>query len=74
MSPKHQPCVVREQLENFVQGHLQQLAALAIEEVALVKTGDTKLILHIEKRIENEIGAKERALGALNEHRNEHGC
>jgi len=74
MSPKVQPCVVREQLENLVQGHLQQLAALATEEVGLVKTGDMKLILEIDKRIENELGGKERALGALNEHRHEHGC
>jgi len=75
MSPENpQPCKTRERLENVVQLHLQRLAALANEEVDVLRSGDQKRILELDKRIENLVGEKERALGALNEHRAEHGC
>ena len=69
-----QACKIRERLENVVQLHLRELASLATEEVEIVSTGDRARILEVDKRIENLIGEKERALGALNEHRSEHGC
>jgi hypothetical protein len=67
-------CKTRERLEGLAQHHLRELAALAHEEAAVLKTGDDDEILAIDKRIENKIGEKERTIGALQSHRAEHGC
>ena len=32
------------------------------------------LVSELDKLVENALGAKERALGALRQHRKEHGC
>ena len=56
-----------------VQQHLLRLAELAHEEAGLVSHDDPRW-REVDQRIENELGEKERALGALKEHRREHGC
>jgi hypothetical protein len=67
-------CKVRQKLEDLTQFFLMELAKLSHEEANAIKTGDVDLILGLDKRIENMIGEKERAMGALNGHRAEHGC
>ena len=67
-------CQVRQQLENLAQFFLTELAKLSHEEANAIKTGDVDLILRLDQRIEHMIGEKERAMGALNGHRAEHGC
>ena len=57
-----------------VQRHLIRLAELAREEAAVITEKDNPRWLDVDKRIEQVLGEKERAIGALNEHRREHGC
>jgi len=50
------------------------LADLSHTEADIVKSGDKDRMLALDKEIENVIGEKERAMGALLEHRQSHGC
>lgn len=54
--------------------HLMEMAALSKEEADVVPMGDRDAIDELDKRIEAKIGEKERSLGALKQHRGEHGC
>ena len=56
------------------QRHLMQLADLAKRESEAIASRDENLILALDHEIENTLGLKERSLGGLHEHRNEHGC
>ena len=67
-------CARRDELIAEVQGHLIRLAELARQEVELVAEGSNNAWRAVDKEIENVIGEKERSLGALVEHRKEHGC
>jgi hypothetical protein len=67
-------CPRQQELMEVVQGHLMELSRLAREEVDVLKTRDEPRWLEIDRLIEKELGEKERALGALREHRHEHGC
>lgn len=69
-----EPCPARARLEQLAQHFLMEMSRLAREEVDVVASGDRSKILDIDKRIENALGEKERALGALYQHRQEHGC
>jgi hypothetical protein len=71
---EEQICSRRQELIEEVQGHLIRLAELAREEAAVMGGQDQTRWLEVDKRIENTLGEKERAMGALNEHRKEHGC
>jgi len=68
------PCPARERLENLVQHFLCALAELAGREAEVIKTGDKVLMMEIDRNIETVIGEKERAMGALMEHRSTHHC
>lgn len=67
-------CHKRVELEEVVQERLLYIASLAREQAEVIKTGNRDEILAVDRRIEKAIGSKERALGALNQHRDEHGC
>jgi hypothetical protein len=68
------PCARQQQLMAEVQRHLVRLADLAHEEAEALKVNGSREWLAIDKEIEFELGEKERALGALKGHRQEHGC
>jgi hypothetical protein len=68
------PCVRQQELIEQVQQHLIRLSELARREASLVATEEEAVWLAVDKEIENELGEKERALGALREHQREHGC
>ncbi len=67
-------CEVRVRLERLAQHHLLELAELARKEADVVESGDQQRILELDKNIEDALGRKERALGAINQHRADHGC
>ena len=67
-------CSRQEDLIAETQRHLIRLAELAKRESEAIATRDESLILALDQDIENTLGLKERALGALHEHRKEHGC
>ena len=68
------PCLRQQDLIGAVQQHLLRLAELARADADAVKIADLELALKIDKQIEEELGSKERAMGALKQHREEHGC
>jgi hypothetical protein len=69
-----QICARQQELIAEVQSHLMRLAELAREEAAVIARKDDEMWLKLDQEIENELGKKERSLGALKEHRKEHGC
>lgn len=67
-------CNKQQELLGEVQRHLVHLSELAHAEAELVKSrrGDAGIV--VDKEIEETMGRKERAIGALRQHREEHGC
>ena len=68
------PCSRQQQFIEQVQRHLIRLSELAREEALIIASQNDNTWLAIDKQIEHELGEKERCLGALHEHRAEHGC
>jgi len=72
---EHQPpCPKQEELTKETQMHLIRLSELARLESEAIASRNENLIIALDQDIENTLGLKERALGALHEHRKEHGC
>jgi hypothetical protein len=67
-------CSEQQRLISQVQEHLINLADLARAEVDAMRDESENTWLEIDRQIELAIGEKERALGALKQHRHEHGC
>jgi hypothetical protein len=67
-------CPRQQELIEEVQRHLARLAQLAHSESDALRKRHHNLWKEIDQQIEMEIGEKERCIGALNEHRAEHGC
>jgi len=67
-------CLRQQELVAETQRHLIRLAELAKQEAEAIATRDETLILALDQDIENTLGLKERSLGALHEHRNQHNC
>jgi hypothetical protein len=67
-------CLRQQELIRETQRHLIRLAELAKQESEAIASRNESLILALDQDIENTLGLKERALGALSEHRKEHGC
>jgi hypothetical protein len=67
-------CARKEELIVEVQRHLDRLSDLARKESQLIGAEDEEAWMAVDREIEIELGAKERCLGALKEHREKHGC
>jgi hypothetical protein len=63
-----------QELMDRVQQHLHRIAELSRDTAEAVRNRNENLTRELDKLVENEIGAKERALGAMRQHRDEHGC
>jgi hypothetical protein len=68
------PCIRQQELMDEVQSRLEKIAELAHAEVEALRNHNHNLWKAIDTQIELQIGEKERCIGALNEHRREHGC
>ena len=68
------PCLEQQRLMEIVQDHLIRIADLSRATADAVGNRNENLTLELDSEVEKEIGAKERALGALRQHREEHGC
>jgi hypothetical protein len=68
------PCPKLQELIDEAQSHLIRLSELARMQADALASGSENLVMELDKQVENELGAKERSLGALQEHRREHGC
>jgi hypothetical protein len=67
-------CPEQVRLMVKVQQHLMRIAELSHAAADAAANRNENLVREIDKQIENELGANERALGALHQHRKEHGC
>ena len=74
MSEFPPPCLKQQQLIERVQTHLIRLGELARSATAAIAAGHENTLMELDRQIELEVGEKERAMGALREHRKEHGC
>jgi len=67
-------CEKQNELRNAAHQILERIASLAREQVEAMEARDDDRLMAIDKQLETEFGAKERAFGALFEHRKEHDC
>jgi hypothetical protein len=74
MSDLSEVCLRQKELIENVQGHLQNISRLTHGIVEAIGTGSENLAAELDKQVDLEWGMKERAMGALHEHRREHGC
>ncbi len=72
--PNGAECPEKAKLIASTQAILERIARLATEQREALANEAENLVRTIDERIEHELGAKERALGALRQHRSEHGC
>ena len=68
------PCRRQQELIAETQHHLIRLSELARMQSEALQTGSENVVLELDRQVENALGEKERALGALREHRSQHGC
>jgi hypothetical protein len=57
-----------------VQEHLMQISKLTRAVSEALTNGHENFAAELDKQVELEFGRKERAMGALHQHRKEHGC
>ncbi len=67
-------CAKRDKLRNRAAHILGVLVKLGNEQIECLKRDDQKRLREVDKRLDLYYGKKERALGALREHTEEHGC
>ncbi len=68
------PCRVETKLAQAAAVILTRLIELTTAQLEASREGRRGDVLRLDKELENTVGDKERALGALDEHRKEHGC
>jgi hypothetical protein len=68
------PCHDQQKLMADVQDHLMQISQLTRAVAEALANGDENFAAELDKQVDLEFGKKERAMGALHQHRKEHGC
>jgi len=67
-------CLHQQQLIASVRRHLSEIEALSKGMSDAIGKREDEISARLDSDIENELGLKERAMGAWNQHRSEHGC
>jgi hypothetical protein len=67
-------CSTRDQLIVEAARTLDKIIELSDKLLDALQAVPPESLVGLDKDLENAMGAKERALGALAQHRNEHGC
>ena len=67
-------CPVREDLTTKADVVLKQIAELLERQIRALAANDQDKLLKLDKELELAFGDKERAFGALRQHKIEHGC
>ncbi|MGH9629080.1 MAG: hypothetical protein ACRD7E_12220 [Bryobacteraceae bacterium] len=67
-------CEKQKELRKVAHEILERIALMAEEQVKAMKNEDDERLMAIDIKLETEFGAKERAFGALFEHRKQHDC
>ena len=68
------PCPDQQKLMADVQDHLMQISQLTRAVAEALANGNENFAAELDKQVDLELGKKERAMGALHQHRKEHGC
>jgi len=68
------PCRQQQELINQVQENLMRISELTRVTAEALRTGNENFAPELDKQVDIEFGKKERAMGALHQHRKEHGC
>jgi hypothetical protein len=68
------PCRQQQELIEVVQNHLFRIAELSRATADALINRNENMTRELDREVEHEIGKKERALGALRQHRHDHGC
>ena len=68
------PCLQQQKLMAEVQDHLIKISQLTRAVAEALANGNEDLAAELDKQVDLELGMKERAMGALHQHRKEHGC
>ena len=74
MSNQPPPCTQQQELINQVQEHLMRISELTRATAEALRNGNENFAAELDKQVDIEFGKKERAMGALQQHRKEHGC
>lgn len=72
--PTKPACLEQQRLIDCVQERLIRIIELTHALQEAVANRNENLTRKIDQEIEEEIGGKERALGALRQHQKDHGC
>jgi hypothetical protein len=67
-------CLRQQELIEEVQGSLMRISELTRTIAEALASGNENFAAELDKEVDLELGRKERAMGALHEHRKEHGC
>jgi hypothetical protein len=67
-------CIQQQKLIAEVQHHLIQISQLTRAIAEALANGNENIAADMDKQVDLELGKKERAMGALHQHRKEHGC
>lgn len=67
-------CATYAGLQSKVTSILQRIADLTSAQLVAFQARDQVLFMTLDKELENAMGAKERAVGAMRQHAKEHGC
>ena len=67
-------CQEQQHLMDEVQKHLIRISELSRAIADALRAREDNLLRALDHECETELGRKERALGALRQHRKDHGC
>jgi hypothetical protein len=68
------PCEKQEKIRRTAMEILRRIDALTDEQVQAMRDHDDERLMAADKLLEAAFGKKQRAFGALLDHRKEHGC
>jgi hypothetical protein len=68
------PCLRQQELIEDVQRHLIRISELTRAIAEALASKNENLAAELDKQVDIELGLKERGMGALHQHRKEHGC
>jgi hypothetical protein len=68
------PCRQQQELIAAVQEHLIKISQLTRSVAELLANKNENAAAELDSQVDVELGKKERAMGALHQHRKEHGC
>jgi len=74
MAEELTPCFRQQSLIEEARQHLLRIAELTHSIAEALANGNENTAAELDKQVDLELGRKERAMGALHEHRREHGC